>query len=487
MRAWLAERELTPEDDGVILRRTLRRGGRAASFIGGVPVPAAQLAQFGQALFDLHGQHEHQSLLRAEQHRRLLDRYAGQEPLAGRVAALHAELAATRARRRELESGAAVRAHELELLRHAIGEIDAAGLAPDEEQELEQEQRRLAGHERISAAVHALYERTAEAGGGALATLRAVLADLEGLTALDPVFAPHRERVEAAFYELEDMADSVRGYRDRMFFDRDRLDAVHARLDLIRALQRKYGASVAAVLNHAERARTELAGLEHSGAERTRAAQREQQLERELRAAAAELSAGRRDVADRLRREVQRELRALGMPRARFAVALEPRTRDRSPAIAATGAESVAFRFTANAGEPLKPLRAIASGGEISRVMLALKSVFSAADPVGTLVFDEVDAGIGGTVALAVGDKLAHVARQRQILCITHLATLAARAHTHLQVMKRERDGRTVTEIAAITGDRRIAELARMLSGDHRAEVSLRHAAELLARHGGRG
>ena len=484
LRAWLAEHELPLEEDGVILRRTVRRSGRSTSFIGGVPVQTAQLAQLGQRLFDLHGQHEHQSLLREDQHRRLLDRYAELEPLAGRVAAHHAELAATRVRRRDLERGAAERQREVELLQHAVDEIGAARLAPDEEQELDRERRLLTSHEQISAAVCSAYERTAEAGGGALAALRAVLDDLRALTALDATFATQQAQVESAFYELEEVADSVRRYRDRLYFDGDRLEAVNERLDQIRALQRKYGESVAAVIAYAEQAREQLARLEHAGTEGEAARRQERELQGALGSAAAELSTRRRAAAAGLHEQVQNALRELGMPRARFTVSIEPRSRNGAPVITATGAEVVSFQISANAGEPLKPLRAIASGGEISRVMLALKSIFAAADPVGTLVFDEVDAGIGGTVALAVGDKLAQVAQRRQILCITHLATLAARAQTHLQVRKRERDGRTVITVAAVAERERVTELARMLSGDDHAEVSLRHAAELLARHG---
>ena len=483
VRAWLEERELPVEEDRVILRRVVRRSGRSSGFIGSVPVQTAQLAALGQRLFDLHGQHEHQSLLREDQQRRLLDHFAGLRPLARRVAAVHARLAAARAQVQELEQGAEERDRQVELLRHAAEEIGAAGLDPEEEEELERERLRLAAFERISTTARAVYERTAEGHGGVVATLRGVVDDLQQLAALDAGLDGYRQQVETAFYELEDAAEGVRRYQSSLHYDADRLAAIGERLELIRALQRKYGGAVTAVLDYGERACAELATLEGSREAGAVAAREVEQLYTELARQATELGEQRRHAASRLRDLVQDALADLGMPKARFAVALTPRTERGAPVIGAVGAERVSFLISANAGEPLKPLRAIASGGEISRIMLALKSVFADSDPVATLVFDEVDAGIGGAVAIAVGDKLSRLAQLRQILCITHLATVAARAHTHLRVFKREREGRTVTGVAAVSGRQRVAEVARMLSGDDSVEVSLRHAADLLARH----
>jgi DNA repair protein RecN (Recombination protein N) len=464
VRAWLEERELPVEEERVILRRVIRRSGRSSGFIGSVPVQTAQLAALGQRLFDLHGQHEHQSLLR-------------------KVATVHARLGAARAQARELEQGAAEGSRQLELLRHAADEIAAAHLGPDEEQELEQEQRRLAAFERISTTARQVYERTAEAHGGAVAMLRGVLEDLQELASLDASVDGYRQQVETAFYELEDAAEGVRRYHSSLHYDTERLAAIAERLELIRSLQRKYGASVAAVLTYAERAHDELAALERCRDAGAAAARQVAQLSAELARCAAELSRQRGRAGARLRGLVQDALGELGMPKARFAVALNPRTEGGAPSIAAGGAETVSFLISANAGEPLKPLRSIASGGEISRVMLAIKSVFADSDTVATLVFDEVDAGIGGAVAIAVGEKLARLAQRRQILCITHLATVAARAQTHLRVFKHEREGRTVTAVAAVSGRQRVAEVARMLSGDDSVAVSLQHAADLLARH----
>ena len=482
VRAWLAERDFPIDDDRLIVRRVVRRGGRSGSFIGGVPVPTAQLGELGQRLFDLHGQHRHQSLLREAEHRRLLDHFGGLVPLVERVRALHRQLAAARTRVAELAAGGERRARQAELLRHAADEIDAARLRAGEEEELDRERRRLTAFERISAAAQHVYEGTAEARGGALAALRGALDELRTLASYDVVFEPLRARAESAFYELEDVTEEVRRHRSGLYFDAARLAAVVERLEQIHSLQRKYGATVADVLEHARRARTELAGLEDTAGAHAAAGGEVQRLAAALSEQASDLSEGRREGAARLRCLVEGSLHELGMPKARFAVQLQPRQERGEPATGPAGAEEVIFLVSANAGEPLRPLRTIASGGEVSRIMLALKSIFAASDPVGTLVFDEVDAGIGGAVAIAVGDKLAGIARRRQILCITHLATVAARANTHLQVSKEEHEGRTATAVKQVSGRARVVEVARMLSGHDAREVSLRHAEDLLTR-----
>ena len=482
VRAWLAERDFPVDDNSLIVRRVVRRSGRSGSFIGGVPVPTAQLGELGERLFDLHGQHRHQSLLREAEHRRLLDHFGGLVPLVERVRALHRQLAAARARVVELAAGGERRARQAELLRHAADEIDAARLRAGEEEELDQERRRLTAFERISEAAQRVYEATAEARGGALAAVRGALDELRTLASYDAAFEPLGARAESAFYELEDVAEEVRRYRSGLYFDAARLAAVVERLEQIHALQRKYGATVADVLEHARQAHTELAGLEDSAGALAAAGGDVQRLVTALNEQACDLSERRREGADRLRGLIEGSLHELGMPKARFAVQLQPRQERGEPAIGPAGAEAVTFLVSANAGEPLRPLRSVASGGEVSRIMLALKSIFAASDPVGTLVFDEVDAGIGGAVAIAVGDKLAGIARRRQILCITHLATVAARAHTHLQVSKDEHDGRTLTAVKQVSGRARVVEVARMLSGGDAREVSLRHAEDLLTR-----
>ena len=482
VRSWLAARELTVDDDELVVRRIVRGGGRSGSYIAGIPVPTAQLGELGARLFDLHGQHRHQSLLREAEHRRLLDHFSGLAPQVARVAEVHRQLAAARVRVAELQSGRERRERQAELLRHAADEIEAARLSAGEEEELEQERRRLADFERVSEAAHLVYDATAEARGGALTAVRGALDELRTLVSYDAAFEPLRARAESAFYELEDVTEEVRRYRSGLYFDPARLAAVIERLEQIHTLQRKYGATVADVQQHARQARAELAGLEHSAGAHATAGAEVERLAAALSEQARDLSERRRQAAAGLHGLVEANLHELGMPKARFEVQLQPRLERGAPAIGPAGAEGVAFLISANAGEPLRPLRSIASGGEVSRIMLALKAILAASDPVGTLVFDEVDAGIGGAVATAVGAKLAGIARRRQILCITHLATVAARAHTHLQVAKEERAGRTLTSVRQVSGRERVVEVARMLSGHDARDVSLRHAENLLTR-----
>ena len=480
---WLEQRELPLGEEGeLILRRVLRRSGRSACFVQGAPVQTSQLAELATHLFDLHGQHEHQSLLRADQHRVLLDRYGSLQQEADEVAITYRRLLQIRDRIAGIAKDDRERLRQAELLRHAIGEIDAATLVAGEDEELEHERQRLINFEKIFATARSVYQQTAEAQGGALASLRLALEGLRQLAGMDEVFARHTEQAESAFYELEDVAEGVRQYQGALAYDADRLQAIGDRLDTIRNLTRKYGDSLQQVMSYAEDARAELTALEHAEQDLESLGDESTTLEAHLRRQAAALSTRRQEVARQLQSQMEGELRELGMPKVRLEVRVETREREGRPVLSASGADDVEFQIAPNVGEPLKPLRAIASGGEISRIMLALKSVFADSDVVETLIFDEVDAGIGGAVALQVGQKLQHIGRQRQILCITHLATVAAHADNHLLVEKRETDDRTATSVVAVVDQARVSELARMLAGDGEANVSLRHAADLMER-----
>jgi DNA repair protein RecN (Recombination protein N) len=485
VREWLAERALPlQDDDELIIRRVVRQSGRSACFIQASPVQAGQLAELASHLFDLHGQHEHQSLLRPDQQRVLLDRYGGLQDDVAIVATLYRELVQLRDRTAGIAKDDKERARQAELLEYAIAEIDAAGLISGEDEELALERQRLTNFERISATASDVYENTAEARGGALAMLRRTLDGLRQLAALDDVFARQIEQAESAFYELEDVAEGVRQYQAALAFDPDRLQAIGDRLEVIRSLSRKYGDSVPQVLAYADEARDELAGLDSAEADLQRFGERSAEVERELKQRAARLSQQRSTVATELQQRIEVELHDLGMPKVRVEVHVVGRQREGRQVLTNSGADDVEFQIAPNVGEPMQPLRAIASGGEVSRVMLALKTVFAESDVVDTLIFDEVDAGIGGNIALQVGNKLQRIGEQRQILCITHLATVAAHADNHLLVEKRETGSRTITTVTEVAGDERVAELARMLAGDEDADISRRHAAELLERRG---
>ena len=510
--AWLAARGIEAEEGAVILRRVLKATGRGASFIQSTPVTRADLAEFSSMLFDVHGQHEHQSLLDLEQHRRLLDRHGGTESLAGRFHELYLSLASLRERLSKLASDERERLRRMDLLSFAVQEIKALALKPGEQDELEKELAILSHHEKLFTLLEQVHEATAGAGGGALGQLRAARHAMEESLGIDPALSKPAHQLEDAFYEIEDFAETVRQYRERAEFSPERLDAVQERLAAIRAAERKYGDTIDAVLAYLAASEQELASMENYEGEKRRLEDEIGSTERGLVAAGKELSQKRRAAAQVLGAGIEAELRLLGMPKASFRVAVQPAVRAAAAAAAGAapapasaagpagaaapvpgegaavanpwGLDAVEFVISPNLGEPFKRLRSIASGGELSRVMLAIKGVLAASDRMSTLIFDEVDAGIGGEVALSVGERLARLAASKQVLCVTHLATIAARADNHLRIDKVASGGRTVTRVDRVAGASRREEIARMLAGDRTGELSLQHAQELLDRLG---
>lgn len=477
-RAVVEEAGLAPEDGEVVVRRELARTGRHRAFVNDSPVTVALLERLGEHLVDVHGQHEHQRLLEPARQLDLLDRFADAEALRAEVAALHARLCAARDAVERLRAGARDRAQRLDLLRFQLAELDAARLRPGEDEELRAERRRLLHAEKLAgglAAALALLQDDPDAAAARLARATRLLHDLGRL---DPAFAGPAGPLEAAAVHVEEAVLALRALRGRVEVPPGRLEAIEERLDVLARLGRKYGDTVAAMCAFRDEAARELDRLERHGevldeAERALAA-----LEAELDAAAARLGERRREAARRLAPRVERELRALGMPHARVEVALEPLPPgERSP----RGQERVELRFAANPGEPCRPLARVASGGELSRTMLGLQVVLAAAERVPTMVFDEVDAGLGAGMAAVVADKLAAVAARRQVLCVTHLPQIAARADHHLVVTKDVRDGRARAVVRVLAGGARLEELARMLGGARPDAAARRHARALLA------
>lgn len=485
---WLEQRAIPPEDDCIILRRSIKAGGRGAISVQAAPVTRVELTDLAGLLFDLHGQHEHQSLLQPDVHRRYLDRFGGFEAQTASLGELFHRLANARERLSALVTDERDRVRRAELLEHSSREIQEARLAPDEDKELEKQRNVLAHAEQLFGLLERAYEGTAEGRGGALASLRLARRAIDDASAIDPELVALKQRLESSFYEIEDLAERVGEYRDRVNFDAGRLEEVEQRLASIRELERKYGDTVAEVLAYGEKCRSELSSL-RSGEEQRSDLEREvASLERELVRTGEALSALRREAASRLQQRIEQELSGLGMGKTRFEVSVLPRQGAEGKALFGPhGKDIVEFLISPNVGEPFRKLASIASGGEISRVMLAIKSVLADQDSIGSLIFDEVDVGIGGEVAVAVGTKLRQLAKSKQVLCITHLATIAVRAGNHLRVEKQVREGRTVTEVRTVQAHDRVAEIARMLAGDRSSEVSLEHARELLDRYGPEG
>lgn len=473
----------------LVLSREIRQGGRHVARVNGRWVPLHVLKEIGQVLVDIHGQTEHLSLLRAREQLELLDRYAGNGELR---AALAERVARWRAVRREIEQlrqDEREKARRMDLLRFQVEEIEAARLREGELEALLQERNRLANAEQLAQladAIHrALYEGEEEAPS-ALDRLGEATRALQALARIDPAFQPYLETMEGLMAQVEDLARTVRDYREGIEFNPRRLAQIEERLDLIRRLQRKYGDTIAEILAYAQRARQELETLTHAE-ERLAALEEEaEQLLREIGELGGQLSRRRREAAERLAREVEAQLADLRMAGARFTVALEWMP-DAEGAYAdgarwafdATGLDRVTFLIAPNVGEGLRPLARIASGGETSRLMLALKVALAQADPVPTLIFDEIDQGIGGRVGAVVGEKLWRLARHHQVLCVTHLPQLAGFGDTHFKVEKQVVGDRTVARVVPLEGEARVAELAQMLGGTGRAAVQ--SAREILA------
>jgi DNA repair protein RecN (Recombination protein N) len=481
-----AEAGLEPDAEGtLILTRVISAGGRHRCRVNGRSVPLSVLREIGDRLVDIHGQHEHQALIRDENHLQFLDGYAGDDLLALRseYARVFGELSAARAARERLSAVARDRLREADLLRFQAEEIVSAGLAVEEEQQLLASRERLSNVERLregALAAHALLSGATDEGLGALDAAREAYRRVQDLAAVDRGLEELTASLETAAYQLEDVAGRLSDYLDSVEAEPEALDEIEQRLALISRLKRKYGDSLADVIRFGEEAAGRLAELAEEIGE----------LETEAGGLALRLSALRQEAAGRLGEALTADLADVGMEHGRLEVALS-----RTPApdglrdeqgerwlADARGIDACRFLFSANPGEPLKPLAAIASGGELSRVMLLLKSVCSRGHEIPTVVFDEVDAGIGGQATHAVGNKLAELSRRTQVLCVTHLPQIARLADLHFHVAKGTRGGRTRVSLTLLDHDHRIAELARMLGAREGDTAAVQHAAELLER-----
>jgi DNA repair protein RecN (Recombination protein N) len=463
-----------PEADEVIVRRVISRGGRSRVHVNGGLTTAGALAQVGALLVDLAGQHEHQGLVDGARHTEILDAFGVDAALVARAQRLHARLAELEAARAELAAAARSRAEREDFLRFQVEEIDAARLAPGEERELAAEKERLRSAGRLGGAARRAEQALYSGDGAAIEAVDAVRRELVPLATFDGRIAPPLAQLDEARALLEDAAVALRRYGDGVRDDPERLAEVDDRLHLISRLTRKHGATCEEILARGEALRAELAELE-DGEARGQTIERELQAARgEAHAAAAALSEARGAAGRRLEAICDASLGELGMGGARLRVLVERRE------LGPRGWDRVELLLGANRGEELRPLARVASGGELSRIMLALKLALRAADPVATYVFDEVDAGVGGATAEVVGQKIRGVADGRQVICVTHLPQIAALADVHFRVEKGERDGRVETAVTRLSKAERREEIARMLGGVKVTGRARAHAEELL-------
>ena len=463
------------EDGWLVLKRELHREGRHRAWINSSPTTMSLVRELGDRLLDLHGQHEHQRLLHRPQQRGILDAFGGATELAADVAGEHRALRDLEEHLSEVRTRSSEGRERADYLRFKAEEIESAALDPDEEDHLEREARRLTHSEELLAITGELYAGIYDGEGSVVDRLGELARSLADLTRIDSEGAAFEELHETALRALEELGRRIGEYRTGVEHDPARLGRVRERLDALYRLKRKYGRSLADVIAAGDAARTELASIEGSEDEIERLeAERSAGAER-LDARAALLSEARLVAARRLEETVCRSLPELGLEGGRFVVHLEPQDE-----VTPGGRERVEFRVSLNPGFDPAPLARVASGGEMSRLMLALKTALVEVDEVPILIFDEVDAGIGGEVAHRVAERLVGVARSHQVLVVTHLAQIAARATAHLSVEKLTDGSRPRTRVHALEGGERVRELARMLGGDPESEVSRTHAEELL-------
>ncbi|MGH7447776.1 MAG: DNA repair protein RecN [Longimicrobiales bacterium] len=472
----LSEHGIEPEDGLVIIRREIGAAGRGRVWVNGAASTVSLLGELGAHLVDLHGQHEHQSLLHAAQQRALLDAYADAVDLARVVRGEHERLRGARARIADLDSRVRTAEQRSDFLRFQLDEIEKAKVTAGEEEQLETEANRLSHAGELATLAESLHTELYAGERAIAARLAEVRRTLEHLTRIDATLHQWRETVETSLYGLEEMGREMGEYSSSIEHDPARLDDLRRRQDLLFRLKRKYGPELVDVIQTARTARAELDALESSVLDRAAIEREIAEAQGALDAAAARLTAARRKGAKRFAAAIAAGLPDLGMAGAQFRIDLV-----QLPQAGANGAEDVEFLIAVNAGFDPKPLARVASGGEMSRIMLALKTELARVDGIPTLVFDEIDAGIGGRVANQVGEKLKQVAENHQVFVITHLPQIASRATTHLLVQKTDRRGITAADVQPLTGTERVRELARLLGGDPESEVSIEHARELLS------
>jgi DNA repair protein RecN (Recombination protein N) len=495
LREILAERGLAADEDILVVHCELRRQGRSTIRLNGQAVPRGLLQQIGRLLIDVHGQSQHLSLLDRKNHLDFLDAYAHTLEMRQAFSTMAAELNQTEQELRSLAKDEQELARREEYLHYQVDEIGQAELHEGEDEVLEQEQKVLASAEQLKASSYEVYRQlygddSSGNPASALDRLHEAVAMMKKLVELDPELKPQLDSLEENLYSLEETTKDIRTYSDRLEHDPARLEEVASRLELIRDLKRKYGQSIAEILNYEKEAAAELEGISHSSERRLKLENTRARLKQEMGQLAARLSEARSKTTTQLKKGVEKELQDLNMPQVEFEVSITqtpdpdgiPYPDGQSYAFSSEGADNVEFLASTNPGEPIKPLARIASTGETSRFMLALKGVLSEADNIPVLVFDEIDIGVGGRSAEVIGKKLWTLARHHQTICVTHLPQITAFADAHYRVNKEVSGDRTVSRLEVLTGDARTEEMAVMLAGPQITETSLKNARELMER-----
>ena len=473
--SWFEENAVEHDPETVILRE-IHMDGKNVCRVNGTLVNVTALRKLGLQLINIHGQHDSASLFDEANHLRFLDDYAANQALRLGYAEKYEAVTVLRSQidRMTMDEGEKLR--RMETLRYQIEEIEKAQLQPGEDEQLEQRRKLLQNAEKISDGIHTAVECLygGDETDGAAALLQQAERELARLSRYTDAFASVHERVTDLMYQVQDAADEMRDARDELSYSADELERIESRLDVIHRLRRKYGATCEDILAYLENAKAELDEIEFADDHLERLKNKCAKAEKEAVEAAMILRENRKQTAEKLSEKILSELAQLDMPRVRFSCEFTP------VELSANGMDQVAFYMSANAGEALKPLSKVASGGELARIMLAMKNVLAEQDRVQTLVFDEVDTGVSGRAAQKVAEKLRSVARSKQVLCVTHLPQLAALGDTHLLIAKEERQGRTFTTVTPLDKEGRKQELARIIGGTNITETTLKSAEEML-------
>jgi len=496
---WLLARDIECNEDNIIVRRNIKKTGKGSIFIQNIPVTRQDLTEFMGMLFDLHGQHNHESLLRKDSHRQFLDRFAGIENEVKDFSKTFLELTEKRKSMESSLKSEREREERLEILNYSVDEITKANIHSGEIRELENELQKLSDFEKLAGFIKTASSHFTDGESSILSLARKVKNAMDSASAVDSTLGDINRRFENLYYEAEDISGDFRLYRDTLSFDPQRLEEVNERLALLYKLKKKYaketqtaGSEEEAVLQYKINAQAEIEALSSAEENREKLKTEISALEKAIVSKAQNIGKKRAGASVKLSGLISDILKNLGMPNARFQVSIIPRQNSGQVSYGPYGAEDAEFLISANTGEPLKDLAKIASGGELSRVMLAVKTALlndedggekqTQSEGVETLIFDEIDAGIGGEVALKVGDYLTKIGKFKQIFCVTHLASIAVRADNHFKVEKRTEGGRTYTGIGPLSCEGRRKEIARMLAGDSGA-AALAHADDLIQKY----
>ena len=479
---WFGEMGIEPDENGELLvTRQIMADGKNLCRVGGLPCTVVQLRLLGRQLINIHGQHDSQQLLDDESHLAYLDSFGGLGPQLEEYQQTYGQMTQIRREMDALHMDEGEKSRRMDTLRFQISELERAGLMLGEDETLVERRDLLRNSGKLVDAAEEAYQALFgdENRAGAVDLLGEAEGAMTTVSRLAGEMATMADALAELRYSAQDLAENLRDLRDRFDASPGELDQVETRLDMLYRLKKKYGGTTEEMLRYLERCREELDSIELSG---DKLARLEQQYEKTLAQAmgrAATLSEARRCAAEAMREKIQEELRQLDMPKVRFQVEFEPKNGE--PPLDQTGMDKISFFMSANVGEELKPIHKVASGGELARIMLALKNVLTENDTVSTMIFDEVDAGVSGRAAQKVAEKMGALGTKRQVLCVTHLPQIAAMADLHFLVQKGERDGRTYTEVAALSREDRREELARLTGGVHVTEAIRQGAEELLA------